>query len=601
MIQDSQPIQASSADQSVPFPTGSSVRLEVPQADDTATAAFIDRLSILIPPALFLVSAAILLFKLGQHPPFSYNWESYTIRDFFHFWDHPSTAIFNVSEGLMTDSGRSPLLVPLIWVSMKVFGVGLLALRLPGALTSAFAVPLTWLVGCRLVSARAGLLSAALLALLPAFLLYGRTGTIVALSLVPALITLYCLLRALKEPRQWEWLALLQVTLIVSVYAYSPIRILWPISVALFVVEMALHREERRRLAITCLVTILVLPIFLTFFQGTSNHNPKAAIRDYYNARGETALSWHGNPELYKPYLKMTPEEQAAGHLIGSERQLMWRLIKQNGKNLEHLYLDRDTKHAIIDFWNPHGRLYFTFLVPFFLLGLVRSLWGVFRRTEDRVLQACFWGFSLPLLLTSNVHIGRLIYIMPIVCIFIALGLFTVLDFLLPRLRLTRVDHLPAIAVAVAALILIGVTAKASLADFRVSPPAPVREETIAQLDADADQIKAHGENAVLVRPVLGMEFESIEASVLRLSLDDEYQFVDISLGAPVSTRTEGKPALMYGLVLDSLQHSDSIPTYCTNRYYVYSGALPQFLELTKSAPVQCGHPLDYVALKQER
>jgi 4-amino-4-deoxy-L-arabinose transferase-like glycosyltransferase len=604
MAQQSQHIESVSADNPVVLPTGSSVALQVDNVSEgevaqSAAPKVIDRLWFIIPSALFLFSAATLLFKLDQHPSSNYNWESYTTWRFFPWWDHPTTSIFNINEGLMTNAGTSPLLAPLIWASMKVFGVGLFALRLPGALISALAIPLTWLVGRRLVSQRGGLLAAVLLALLPAFLLYGRTATNVGISLVPALFTIYFITRALKEPRNWIWLSLLQLALIVSVYAYSPIRILWPISVALFAVEIAFHRGERWRLAIACLVTIVALPAFLVLYDGTPDHSPKVALKSYYNARGETAISWKGNPETYKYYLKMTPEEKAAGHLIGSGRSFLWRLVKQNARNLENLYLDRETSYAIIDFWNPHGRLYFSFLVPFFLVGLAKSLWGVFRRAEDRVLQACFWGWSLPLLFTSNVHIGRLIYVLPILCIFVALGFFTIVDFLVPHLRLMKVRHLPAIATTVAALILVVATADASLADYRVPPPVVPAVETIARLGADANQLKTSGGNAVIVRPVAGMELESIEASTFRLVLDDEYQFVDISPGAPSTDRVEGKPALMYGLVIESLERPETIPSYCANRYYVYSDVLSKFLELTKTASAQCGHPLQYVALKQ--
>jgi hypothetical protein len=188
---------------------------------------------------------------------------------------------------------------------------------------------------------------------------------------------------------------------------------------------------------------------------------------------------------------------------------------------------------------------------------------------------------------------------MPILCIFVALGFFTVVDFLIRHLRMRNVRHLPAVVVAGAALILVGATANASLADYRVSPEVAPVVGTIAHIGADADQLKANGENAVLVRPVAGMELESIEASTLRLALDDSYQFVDISSGAPDIARVEGKPALMYGLVIESLKHPETIPSYCANRYYVYSEVLPQFLELTKAAPTQCGHPIEYVALKQ--
>jgi 4-amino-4-deoxy-L-arabinose transferase-like glycosyltransferase len=609
MVQESQHIQSPSAEKSLPFPTDSAVAslFDKAQLESSVRAkqeAAVDWQMVLIPSALFLLSAVILLFKLDQHPPFGYNWEPYTTWRFFSWWDHPTVAIFGINDGLMTDSGNAPMMALPMWVSMKVFGVGLFALRFPGAVFSAIAIPLAWLVGGRLVTPRAGLLSAILLALLPAFVLYGRTATDVAISLVPALMTIYFILRALKEPRRWRWLTLLQLTLIVSVYAYSPIRMLWPISIALFATEIAFHRGQRWRLAVACLVTIVVLPAFLVVFDQTPDLSPKVAISNYYYARGETAISWKGNPDLYKYYLKMTPKEQAAGHLIGSERQLMWRIVKQNGKNLENLYLDRGTGPAIIYFWSPQGRLYFTFLVPFFLIGLAKSVRGAFRNVEDRILQACFWGFSLPLLLSSNVHIGRLVYIFPIMMFFVASGFFTLIDFLVPRLRLPKVPRIPQVACWFSVTFLLLATARASWVDYRDLPMqvpsiqvAAHSVRIVAQLDADAKKIEKTGGNAVLVRAPGSLEVEQIDVSMYRLYLYNSYRFVDISAGAPSEAADIGKPSLLYGQVIGLLKKPEQIPSYCQNTYYVEPSSLPTFLQLTQTAPSLCGHPLRFAEL----
>src|SRR4051812_37893529 len=113
MVQESRPITASPADQSIPYPASPSARGEAVTADavgSTARTSAISAWSFLIAPGLFLFSAALLDFKLGEHPGFVYNWESYTVYRFFPWWDHPSTSIFHVTEGLMTDSGSSPVL-----------------------------------------------------------------------------------------------------------------------------------------------------------------------------------------------------------------------------------------------------------------------------------------------------------------------------------------------------------------------------------------------------------------------------------------------------------------------------------------------------------
>ncbi len=598
MAQESRPIAASSADQSVPFPQNSTARSDPVRAEavDRATTT-LDAWSFLVGPALFFFSAVLLVLKLGEHPSFAYNWESYTSWRFFNWWDHPATSIFDVNDGLMTDAASSPVLAPLLWISFKTLGVGLVALRLPGALLAAFAVPLTWVVGRRLCSSRIGLLAAVLLAMLPAFLLYARTATNVGFSVVPELITIYFLTRALQEPRRWYWLLLVQVMLLLNVYFYSPIRMLWPISFCLFAVEILFHRGDRWRLAVAFLVTVVVLPAAFLFVDNSPNHNPKTAVKDYYNARGETAISWGGDPENFKYYLKPTPEEQAAGHLIGSERQLVWRLVEQNGRNLINLMLDRGTHRAFIEFWNPHGRLYFTFLVPFFLLGLAKSVTGAFRRVEDRVLQACFWGFSLPLLLTSNVHIGRLVYVFPILVILVASGFFTIIDFALEHFRFGQIRHAPAVITGIALALVLVATARASWGDYHDLPITPPAVPIVAQLAADAGKIQTSGGDAVLVRAPGSLEVEQIDVSTYRLLLDDTYRFVDINSDPVEETADPGKPVLLYGQVIALIDDTDGIPSYCANTYYVEKGALAKFMDLTKPAMSNCGRPLNVVEL----
>src|SRR4051794_31808766 len=125
--------------------------------------------------ALYALALALLLPRLDTHPPFVYNWEHYTAWAVFAFWDHPSLTILRPIDGLMTGSGRSPLIAPVAWLTFHFGGVGLGSLRLATAMLAAAAVPLLWLVGEQFVGRREALLAAVLLALSPVFLLYGRT------------------------------------------------------------------------------------------------------------------------------------------------------------------------------------------------------------------------------------------------------------------------------------------------------------------------------------------------------------------------------------------------------------------------------------------
>src|SRR5690349_8882077 len=42
------------------------------------------------PVGLYALTVVILLWQIGEHPAYAYNWEQYTARDFLTFWAHPA-------------------------------------------------------------------------------------------------------------------------------------------------------------------------------------------------------------------------------------------------------------------------------------------------------------------------------------------------------------------------------------------------------------------------------------------------------------------------------------------------------------------------------
>jgi len=216
----------------------------------------------LIGAGLYLVAALVLLFNLGGFPEVAFNWEESTAHGMFVFLAAPSLAHFALTEGLMTDSGYSPLIVGPVSLAWWLGGISLLGLCLPIALPAAGAVPLCWRFGRRVIGDGPAIFAALLMAISPAFVVYGRTGTLVGVSLVPALLTAIVLLRVLDRPTPWR-VGLLQVALISLGWAYGPIRFLWPIALAAIAGEFLLHRGLRRRFAVALLITVVTLPLYL--------------------------------------------------------------------------------------------------------------------------------------------------------------------------------------------------------------------------------------------------------------------------------------------------------------------------------------------------
>ncbi len=566
-----------------------------------------------LPLALYLIAAALLTVQIGNHPGFSYNWEDYTAWRVFTTWRGPTAsprAVFALTDGLMTDSGQGPLVGLPVWLGFALGGVGLTPLRLPVALVASTAVPLLWLVGRRLAGPWVEALAAVLLALSPVYLLYGRTATLVGISLVPALLTVYALLRVLTGslPRsRLAWLIVLQVCLVTGAYSYAPVRLLWPLSVALLAIATWRRPASRRSLLAALLLTASTLPVALALIDAATapTPDPWGAVAHYFDARGEQILALRDTPGAYWYFLRPTAAEAAAGELQGSPSQLAYRLVAQNSGHLARLLLDRETLPTLTDHWNAHGRLYPALLVPFFAHGLAATIWGALarRRMEDLTLLFLTGGLTLPLLLTSRVHVGRLLPALPFLFLIVATGWSLPVRWL--AAQLTRRDDSRRTVwarltpLALTAILLLAVS-QSTWADYR-HPPPPSPEKLIADdLVALSDAAPARGGVALVVDPALGPEIESVETAALRLTLDDRYRFVDLAHPPPTSliSPSDRRPPLYTGGPLNHLSLA-GLPNACDTLYLVAPTVAARFLAALgpSAAPTGCPAPLRYRVL----
>jgi 4-amino-4-deoxy-L-arabinose transferase-like glycosyltransferase len=572
-----------------------------------------------VPIWLYLLAAVLLLVDIGGHPPYAYNWENYTAWGMFRYWDDLAGRgdLFRMSDGLMTDSGEGPLMVIPIWLGWSLFGVGIEGLRIPVVVIGALAAPLTWLVGRRTVGPWAAGIGAVLLALSPVFLLYGRTATLVGISLVPALATVYALLRVLRPERErfgvWiGWLAALQVLLVADAYAYAVIRFLWLIALILLAGELALRRGVRLRFAVAFAVTAVVLPLALLALGARDGFSAgpgqiDETLRRYYNGRGEQIVALNDDPDGYRYFLEDAGEVDVA---VESTEDLAWRLIGQNAKDYLDLHLDRDTLPAITDYWNPQGRLLPQVQVPFFLLGLVVLValaWRPAVGVEARAMLALYFGLGIPLFLTSRVHIGRLIFTVPLLCLVVGLGVVALVR--AGRIGAGvlggRAEGEPGRIVGLAspavvlAVILIGLTASRTWADYTISPrPEPQRGWALA-MEEHLDEVRAAG-GAVLVMPSgLGAEIEGVDAAGMRLIAGDSYRFVNLRVPAPDGGAEGDDPPLYFGNVLGLLAESpERVPNRCAAVYFVRPDAQEEFGRVTDNGrPAGCAEPVRVVVL----
>lgn len=563
----------------------------------------------------YIVGLALLTSPLGGHPAFPYNWESYTAWHVFNSWMDGVSAsdVLALTDGLMTDSGRGPLIGVPAWIGFQLAGVGLTSLRVPVMLVAALAVPLTWIVGQRLVGAPAAVLATALFALSPVWLLYGRTATVVGVSLVPALLTVYALWRALEVDgglRWLAWLVALQALLVSGAYGYAPIRFLWPLGLGLIGIEAV--RGPRRRWPLMALaITALALPGTLVGIAQTTTPDAPvlATVTGYYNARGEQLLALNRDSGNYSYYLRPTAAEAAGDGVRGTPGELARRLIRQNAGDLVRLLLDQDTAPALTHYYNPKGqplgRLYPGLLTPFLGLGtMVSGCRALFRgRREDIMLLAMAGGFTLPMLMTSRVHIGRLIFAVPFLFLLVAVGavasvnvLRRIADGVSPPAK--RGSLLFAMLLGVVGLVLVTAMIESLWEEERMTV-SPARNERVVQaLQVLAPTAALTSGVALVTGDATQAETESITVASYRLMLDRTYQFVDLMAtdATESSADRDGTITLYYGGLLDRLRPSGG-PHLCSNVYLVSRAAKGEFLSTLRALPAACRDSIRYSLL----
>ncbi len=543
-----------------------------------------------LPVGLYTFGAALLLFALGSHPSFTYNWENNTADGLFTFMDRPSLDIFHLTQGLMTDSGATPLVVLPAWFGFLVGGASVASMRWPVALIGAVAVPLLWLVGKRIVGNWTALLAALLMALSPAYLLYARTATDVGISLVPMLLTVYVLLRLLDGPHKWWWALALQATLLLGAYGYAPVRFLWLFSVGVLVLEAILRKGQRKRLLLSAALTVVVMVGTITALDYDHGHDFILSVGYYYSGRGEQVAN-------------LLASEQDYAHAVGNSGyqlpptlSLLAQMVGQNSANLANLLLDRDTQPALSDYWNPHGRLIPLLLVPFFLLGFGRALWLARRRDayRYRLLVLFFLGFTVPMIFTSQVHIGRLIFAVPLLCLLVAVGIadcgLRIADWALRAIR-TGVGA-RTMVLGVAVVVLVALVAISTWNEYSIDVPPTKQALITEQLIKDVGQVRAEDGHVALVDvddPTLVLE--NIDANQYRLGLQGYYCFYNLSTGQHGPCEPS-MPVLLVGHLIDRVQSPDQVPGYCTNVYYVAPTLLARFQAAVAAHPGQCPQPL---------
>ena len=146
-----------------------------------------------------------------------------------------------------------PLWYVLIWGWSRIFGTGMLALRLPSALAGIATVAVAWGIGQELAGRRAAIATAALVATNPLFVWYSQEARAYGLFVFMAALAMWCWLRADADPTPGRLTAFAASGAAALATHYFAVFLLAPMCLWL------LRRRERWRLALPAVAAIVLV------------------------------------------------------------------------------------------------------------------------------------------------------------------------------------------------------------------------------------------------------------------------------------------------------------------------------------------------------
>jgi hypothetical protein len=174
----------------------------------------------------------------------------------------------HMSLGGMLDNLRAtdrhpPLHYLILWLTVRLFGDGELAVRAPSILASAALIPMLFALGRDLFDRRTGLVAAGFATIAPLIVWYGQEARMYALFMLLAAIALWAQAKVLKDGRRRYWALYAGATIAML---YTNYFALIPIAIQQIVFAVAAWKRAHagqpvRRLLIGCWLTWLALLI----------------------------------------------------------------------------------------------------------------------------------------------------------------------------------------------------------------------------------------------------------------------------------------------------------------------------------------------------
>lgn len=206
----------------------------------------------------------------------------------------------HMSLGGMLDNLRAtdrhpPLHYLILWLVVRLFGDGELAVRGPSILASAALIPVLFVTGRELFDRRTGLVAAGFATFAPLIVWYGQEARMYSLFMLLGAVALWAQVKVLRDGRNRYWVAYAGVTIALL---YTHYFALIPIAIQQVVFAVAAWKRSRAGLP----VRHLVIGIWLTWLALLVAAAPLASFAAEQFSHSQTAgMGFGGAPSAATP------------------------------------------------------------------------------------------------------------------------------------------------------------------------------------------------------------------------------------------------------------------------------------------------------------
>ncbi|WP_024865386.1 ArnT family glycosyltransferase [Butyrivibrio sp. FCS014] len=379
-----------------------------------------DKAAMIAFAVIFLVGAALRLFKIGQIPlglqqdEASIGYDAFCLVNYGIDRNGYPWPIYPITWGC---GGGSPLLIYLNVISTKLFGTGITKLRLIPAILGTATIPLLFATlreGFREKSYRneAALIGAGFLAVCPWHIILSRWSLDCNIMPFNMMLAIYFFVLVARK-KSTGFYALSAASFAVCMYSYGAATIVVPVTILIACIYAMINRALNFKQLIISGVTFLVIFLPLLVFYG---------------------VNYLGLPEILTPYFSFNKFTSArtGEAFIAFNGDLPAKLL-HNLKSVLLAVTIGDSAHTIAHYYPGYASLYeFTFPVTF--LGIVVGVKEFFARKKDEtedgagIMNAVFVAFaaaSIVLGLVIIPDINRLVMLfVPCIYFFVKGGVF---------------------------------------------------------------------------------------------------------------------------------------------------------------------------------